>query len=683
MARLIVKLHGQEVANLKLESGQEYIAGRAQDSHIRLNEERGISRQHLKFYERDGMWVCEALSKFLLIQQGTKSVEVLEMSEAAVFSLPPYEFDYDPEVQAEAPAPTEAEAAASTNLPVFVQPRIMPSARPQPEADNRVPLAGEIQGSGMTADTAVRGNSEATVAGVSALVPYMRVSYPNTADDEVLKLEGHLWTAGRERDSEIMIDSPHISRKHFELARTKEGFFVTDLGSSNGTKVNGQRIPPHEPTRLESGDEISIMSIRIVFEIRDNQFANRLDSLPVAAFDPMLAAPPMQWYPQPEAMAMPMIYPTDQEQMPELRDWKKLRPRHLKKVDWKKNKVRVILIAAIPLLLWGLFDKPKPKESPRDPASNNNSVSFQNLKPEQQGAVKDALNLAKTLYMQGKYSLCLTEIAKVHAIIPQFENSKELENFCEQGRELVRRQEDYERKEREKLFIEQQITSYAENCKQKLTPDATVEETRQCMAEAIVLAPEHPIVIEMIHSAQMHEEERKSLDQMKKAEELRRQKGLAHYGKAYKIYKDGRLSASINEFEKFLKTEYPKIGDKKEEARRQIASIKQELKTKVDGLVGQCKQFGEKNKWKDAWTACQKAVDEDPSNTGAKSYRDKVLADLRREMKTIYEDSVLEESLGNVDSAKEKWKRIMQEDIESDDYWQKAKSKIQKYGGGG
>ncbi len=665
MAKLVVKHHGQEVANLKLEPGTEYIAGRAPDSHIKLGEERGISRQHLKFYERDGAWVCEALSKFLLIQQGSQSVEVIELNATTVFTLPPYEFHFEPDIQPEAKPEPEA---ASKNLPVFVQPR-MPSAAPQ---DSEVPE-----------DTMVRGNSEATVAGVSTLVPYIRVSYPNTADDEVLKLEGHLWVAGRERDCEIMIDSPHISRKQFELARTKEGFYVTDLGSSNGTKINGQRIPPHEPTRIESGDEISVMNIRMHFEIRDNQFLNRLGSLPVPAFDPILAAPPMQWYPPPDAMAMPMVYPQESaESLPALRDWKKIRPHHIKQVSWKKHKVRIILVALLPLVIWGALDEQKPKVAPRDPASSTTSISFENLKTEQKGVVKDSFALARNLYIQGKYALCLTELAKVHEIIPQFENSKELQSFCEQGLELVRRQEDTERKDRERIFIEQQISGYVENCKQKLTVTATIDETRQCLADAIVLAPEHALVVEMLDTALMREKERKSLDELKRAEEAKMQNGHAHFNKALKIYKNGKLAASIAEFERFVKTEYPRIADKKDEARRQIASIKKELTAKVEGLVAQCKQLGDKNKFKEAYTACDKAVEEDPSNSNARTYRDRILSDLRREMKTIYEDSVLEESLGNVDSAKEKWKKIMAEDIESDDYWQKAKSKLQKYGGG-
>ncbi len=658
MSKLVVKLHGQEIANLTLESGMEYIAGRAADAHIRLGEERGISRHHLKFVERDGLWICECLSKFLLMQVGTEAVEIIELNSTMVFTLPPYEFYFEPEIQPEAPAPeVETEEPIKNPPAAFVQ---QPQQRPQPRVDEPVPE-----------DTSPKVNNEATVAGQSMLVPYLRVCYPNTADDEVLKLEGHLWVAGRDQDCEIVVESPHISRKHFELARIKEGFFVTDLGSSNGTKINGQKLTPHEPMELLSGDEIQIMNVRMIFEIRDIHFNQRVESLPVPAFDPMLALPPVQWYPPPDAMVMmPPVYP--EPPPPEPTGWEKL----------KKNKVRLALMALIPVLLIGLLLEPKPQPPERDPATATTSISFDNLKPEQKSVVKDSFVLARNLYVQGKYALCLAELAKVHDLIPQFENSKELQSFCEQGLELVRRQEDLDRKERERAWIEQQISNFVEGCKTKLKGDATVDETRACLAEAIVLSPEHPLVIEMIHTAQMKEEERKFLSKQRQAEEARRQKGLAHYDKALQLYTSGRLAASIAELEKFIRTSYPRLADKKEEAKRKLASIEQELKTKVNFLLEQCRTLGDKNRYKEAYTSCHKAVQEDPKNADAKSLRDKMKNDLKREMKTIYEDSVLEESLGNVDSAKEKWRKIMAEDIKDGEYYNKAKVKLRKYGVG-
>lgn len=660
MARLVVKLRGEEISKIKLESGMEYVAGRAQDAQIVLAGERGISRHHLKFYERDGIWVCESLSKFVLIQKGGQSLEVIELGDACVFSVPPYEFYFEPTKDAAASVENadDSKAKPAENLPVFYQPRA------NKESD----------------DTSPKLNNEATKAGGAILVPYFRISYPNTADDEVLKLEGSLWTAGRDHDCEIPVDSPHVSRKHFELQRTKEGFFVTDLGSSNGTKLNGQRIPPHEPTRIESGDELRVMNVAMSFEIRDSAFTSRMDNLPVPSFDPLLAAPQTPWYPQ--DMNLPAeFHPSPYPELEEIpKDWRKLRPKHLKKFDWKKNKVRVALVALIPVVFFLALSDDKPKTKTDAAAGSENSVVFDNLTPEQKSVVKDSFTLARSLYVQGKYELCLAEVAKVHELIPQFENSKELLSFCEQGRELVIRQKDSERKERERQAIEQQISGHVENCKSKLTANASVDETRKCLAEAMELDPEHTLIIEMLQVAQSREQERKLLAEEKERENQRSASGRKHYEKAKSLWKDGKLAKAVNEYERFLDTPYPKTDGEKNAARRELASIKTELKTKIGTLLEQCKQLGSSNKYKEAYLACDKAAEEDPTNSEAKEVRTSMHNELKREMKNIYEDSVLEESLGNVDSAKDKWRKIMKENLEFDEYTKKARSKLKRYG---
>lgn len=660
MALLVVRLNGEEVHSLQLEDGKEYIAGRSQDAQIVLTGGKGISRQHLKLYQRDGIWVVEALSKFMPMQIGTEHLQVIELREACIFTVPPYEFAFEPDPPVEEKA--SEPAAQSNNLPAFFQPRIA-----QPGV-----TAGE--------QTAPRPNNEATVAGGAAtLTPYFRISYPSRSDDEVLKLEGELWVAGRESACEIPIDSPHISRRHFELSRTKEGFFITDLGSSNGTKLNGQRLPAHEPTRIESGDEIRVMNIEMTFEIRDTQFSNRIDRLPVPAFDPMLAGPAGHepWLPAP----MPMLEPTQYHRAEDLRPKKKGLALVLHKM--KKNKGRVALYGTVGLvvLILALPTKKKDaKPNPREPAA---SASFETLSKEQKLVVKDSFSLARNLYVQGKYALCLTELAKMHDLIPQYENSKELQSFCEQGLELVRREEERARQQREKDEVENRIRGYVEQCKSTLAPTATMDETRRCLAPAIELSPEHHLVIEVLQTAQMHEEEKKFNEEQRQAQEAKAAAGRAHYKKAIAKYKSGKLSAAIKDLQKFLEKNYPKTDSLKDEARRQIASIKQEQKLKVEASLEQCRQHASKGKFKDAYLACDKATDEDPGHDEAKETKAKMLSELRREMKAIYEDSVLEESLGNVDSAKEKWKKIMVEDLDFDDYYSKAKSKLQKYGVGG
>ena len=62
---------------------------------------------------------------------------------------------------------------------------------------------------------------------------------------------------GREPDSDIQIDDRQVSRQHAEIALTPRGYTLRDLGSKNGTFLNGQAIS-QQPQPIRNGDEIGI-----------------------------------------------------------------------------------------------------------------------------------------------------------------------------------------------------------------------------------------------------------------------------------------------------------------------------------------------------------------------------------------------------------------------------------------
>src|SRR6476659_3000925 len=61
---------------------------------------------------------------------------------------------------------------------------------------------------------------------------------------------------GRASTAGLRLQHPSISRKHAEVSRKAERFFIKDLGSQNGTYVNGVRI--EKETELFAGDEIVV-----------------------------------------------------------------------------------------------------------------------------------------------------------------------------------------------------------------------------------------------------------------------------------------------------------------------------------------------------------------------------------------------------------------------------------------
>lgn len=61
---------------------------------------------------------------------------------------------------------------------------------------------------------------------------------------------------GRSKSNDIVIEDPTVSRNHCVLLRRKEGWFVSDIGSKSGTKVNGRRISGRRKVNLE--DKITV-----------------------------------------------------------------------------------------------------------------------------------------------------------------------------------------------------------------------------------------------------------------------------------------------------------------------------------------------------------------------------------------------------------------------------------------
>jgi pSer/pThr/pTyr-binding forkhead associated (FHA) protein len=71
-------------------------------------------------------------------------------------------------------------------------------------------------------------------------------------------------TIGRNPGNDVLIDNVGVSRRHAVIKVIAGRVLVEDLGSANGTFVNGQRITTHE---LQDGDEILVLKHRLVYRV--------------------------------------------------------------------------------------------------------------------------------------------------------------------------------------------------------------------------------------------------------------------------------------------------------------------------------------------------------------------------------------------------------------------------------
>jgi pSer/pThr/pTyr-binding forkhead associated (FHA) protein len=69
---------------------------------------------------------------------------------------------------------------------------------------------------------------------------------------------------GRLADCRIIINDGNTSRHHAEIHRSGSGFVINDLGSTNGTFLNGERLTGDR--RVTDGDIITVGSVSLRFE---------------------------------------------------------------------------------------------------------------------------------------------------------------------------------------------------------------------------------------------------------------------------------------------------------------------------------------------------------------------------------------------------------------------------------
>jgi len=124
-----------------------------------------------------------------------------------------------------------------------------------------------------------------TVSGNFQPIPSFTMAFVRfTLEDGTLmdcQLDADTLTIGRHPDNDVPLSCASISSHHARIRRESDGLWVSDLGSTNGTRINGETV---DEAMLEHGDKLRFGDIRAAYyEAEPDAIEEESGQLPVDA----------------------------------------------------------------------------------------------------------------------------------------------------------------------------------------------------------------------------------------------------------------------------------------------------------------------------------------------------------------------------------------------------------------
>ena len=92
-----------------------------------------------------------------------------------------------------------------------------------------------------------------------------------------IPLEADVIVGGNSDAVEMPISNKYVSRRHFQVRQETDVYYISDLDSTNGTYLNGERLEPGKEHILRDEDIVTLADEQVVLVFSDPQRTLRLD----------------------------------------------------------------------------------------------------------------------------------------------------------------------------------------------------------------------------------------------------------------------------------------------------------------------------------------------------------------------------------------------------------------------
>ncbi len=680
--RLEVFQHGQLLQEVSLQDSELWV-GRDDSCKIKLDD-RAISRKHALFRStQKGDLEFEKVSEF-----GGVKLNGQDASQSKLKAGDRLEFgSYEIRISSDAsPAKVEAIQLDTMPEPVFEMASSEPIEVAEPAPAFEVELNPEPVNE--FEDVSTDGATKLFKApeNVKPILNFGHGNQYEIADAEI--------AIGRSQQCHVVLEDRRSSRKHSLIKRDQDKFFLKDLGSANGTLLNGNRVDEQE---LQSGDEIQIGDTKFTFEMVQSDYEIKKQDfisvpspeIPMApaellpfAHNQAQEAPPMQQA-FGESIAPSFEAPKEEK--------KSLIGKMLDRYRAMTTKQQIIYGIVVLAGVWLLMEDDPVEQKARlnTGASQKNAAqkkeekkvgsggpTFEMLTPEQKRYIDTQYQLSFELYKNREYDTCLLELGKIFSLVQDYKNAREIEAFAKEGKRKLEAQEEERKRKEQERQTQLKLQSLIEEAGH-LMDQKKYKEAEALFPEIELLQPENAAVSEWRKQVIAESEKIEKEKETKRQLEEMHQKAWADYQRALGLEKNRQYYDALDRFDEILTRP---LQDQKliQTVKSEISKVEKMIAGERDPFLAQGKQLEQEGKLTEAYAAYQNALKIDPMDSEAPAGMKRIKGVLTDRAKHLYTEGVFAESYGDIETAEKKYREVLAVVPKEDDYYEKAEIKLKK-----
>jgi len=414
---------------------------------------------------------------------------------------------------------------------------------------------------------AAEAKSDATVIGHSLLL-YQLTAISGPHKDKVFSIDKDITVIGRAKKAGIVLLDDMVSREHARLYKQGADYYILDLNSANGVKVNGKKIT--DPVPLGSGDIVEIGSSTLRFMIINPQVQSVQSGIGVSSKSE-------------KAPVVEKIFAKKSE-----REMRKIEESYGIK-DEQRPGGKKMLLPVLVLIILGITavivistgKKQPPKEPPKAPIVEEKKDETPEVKCEEQGSfcqqplavqnqLKSEYDVAVKLFKNFQFELAEDRAQQILAKVPDWAKAKELLDLAGAEKEKLFAQKKEEEDAQVRKTLERKIAGYLREASELMRKEQ-YEKVKELISKVFEMDPSNEEAKKLADQIDaVFEKQKKIVEQ--------RARYLAALSKYQSILKDAKHKYENKEYRKAIEAFQKCLGLTSSDADA-IKQIKDECKT--------------------------------------------------------------------------------------------------------